>query len=104
MRALGTLVGGALGALSVAATSVLCNGWAAGAPHAKVAAMTFILAAVGATVQAARSRDPAHDYAYGCCTMVRALEARSRCGRVPLTPHAFRCRLADAGAHRAVRF
>jgi hypothetical protein len=72
LRALGTLVGGALGGLSVAATSVLCDGWPAGAPHKKVAAMCFIVASIGAAVQAARARNPTRDYAYSCCTMARA--------------------------------
>ena len=75
LRALGTLAGGALGAAAVGATALLCGGWPGGAPAGKVAAMSCVIAAMGAAVQAARARDPGRDYAYGCCTMVRVLSS-----------------------------
>ena len=76
LRALGTLAGGALGAAVVGAVALLCGGWQGGAPASKVVAMSAVIAATGAVVQAARARDPTKDYAYGCCTMVRASNER----------------------------
>ena len=64
LRAVGTLAGGLLAALCVAATAILNGGWPPGAPPGKVAAMTLLVASAGSAVQAVRARDPSHDYAY----------------------------------------
>ena len=79
LRALGTLAGGALGAVVVGAVALLCGGWQGGAPASKVVVMSTVIAATGAVVQAARARDPTKDYAYGCCTMVRLKRQLDTC-------------------------
>ena len=63
LRAVGTAAGGVLAVIVVSLTAAVNGGWAAGAPAGKVAAITLLVAATGAGVQFARSRDPAHDYA-----------------------------------------
>lgn len=101
LRAIGTLAGGALGAAAVGATALLCGGWPGGAPAGKVAAMSCVIAAMGAAVQAARARDPGRDYAYGCCTMVcscvQGLDAHNS-----WSDFAAMIRLTDAGVNGAV--
>lgn len=77
LRALGTLAGGALGALSVALTGLLCGGWQPGAPPGKVIVMALSLALLGAGVQYRRASDSRRDYAYGTCTMTMVLTALS---------------------------
>ncbi len=62
LRAVGTLVGGVLGAVCIGLVAALA-GWAPGATPGKVAAMTFCVSGTGAAVQFARARDPSHDYA-----------------------------------------
>ena len=77
LRALGTLTGGALGALSVALTGLICGGWQPGAPPGKVVVMALSLALLGACVQYRRALDSRRDYAYGTCTMTMVLTALS---------------------------
>jgi len=78
LRAVGTLVGGVLGAFAVAVTGLLCSSWPPGAPANKVFAMSFSVALLGAALQALRARDTSQrDYAYSTCLMTLVLTSLS---------------------------
>jgi Aluminium activated malate transporter len=78
LRAMGTLLGGALGSLCVALTGMLCGGWVPGAPASKVLAMAFMVASCGSCVQYMRAHDPGkRDYAFQTCIMTMVLTSLS---------------------------
>lgn len=77
LRLLGTFAGGLLALLVLLLVTALTGGWLGGSPPRKVVAMSAVLSLTAGAVQYARSRFPAHDYAFVCMLVTLTLASLS---------------------------